>query len=179
VARVSHWNGFSSYHQHITGRPEVYRYYDYEQWQREKKKKPIADYLQTIELCIDPLPHMKDMDAEARQQQIKDAVREQEAQCAAVRRDKFLRGERSSDRVMGLTQVHKLNPRDRTENKPAKGPRPVCYTRHPQLETTYRKFLRNFLIQFRRASILYRLGFWEHAKFPRGSLRPPLIEVVG
>jgi len=178
VKRMSHWGGFSTYRQHIGGKTETYRYYDVEQWMRDKKTRPLSDYIRFIDLKISPLPHMKQLAPNTRQRIIKKAVAEQEAQYAAIRLEKVARGERSSAGVVGMKKIYKCSPRDRAANKES-GTRPICYARNPALATRYTQFLRNYLITYRVASVLYLAGYWDEANFPRGSLRPPIIQVVG
>jgi hypothetical protein len=78
--------------------------------------------------------------------------------------------------VIGVPALYRLDPRDRPQTERDSSPQPLCHASDPEVFFEYRRRWRAFLEEYRKASIDYRMGYFDR-EFPEGSFRPPLVTV--
>ena len=165
---------FFSTFRHLTrGDPLRFWYIDWNAWfdagGPRTRTHRIKDYLEWVELELAPLPGLAEMAEHRRRTWIRRHVREVE--------EKARKEVASAGRTfMGVPALFAVAPRGRPSNPKRSGRQPLCHTTVPALYREYRKRHRDFMDEYRKASLDYRNGDFER-EFPVGSFRPPLITV--
>jgi hypothetical protein len=171
VDKMSHWKGFSSYNYLAKGEAPKFTFIDNEAYNKRKNKKtPKTAFTKIIYLHFSPLPSLGNYSKGKQQSILRKAVREKE---------QYFRDRRTSEnkKVAGIIKLNKLTHRDRPKTEPEKSKKPICHTSDINLLNKFKQKLKFFIDAYLESSKLYRNGHF-HVQFPRGSLRPPLIESV-
>lgn len=175
VDRTAHWQsigGQSSYNQLATGQVDQYTYIDRGAWHRaggSLGKKPLEQFVVTINLELDPIPAWKGMSPHKRQALFRRRVRQLEQEYRNER-------EREHRGVVGKTRLRKLDPRSRPKMQNPRTPQPLCHASSVEAADEYKKGWLAFLDQFYYSSGMYLAGK-RNVDFPSGSFRPPLIQL--
>jgi hypothetical protein len=150
--------------------PHRYWYFDYASWWRKggpRKTNRLKDFLAWIEIEIAPLPHLRALTAHQRQTRLRHQLRKIELTTAE-------RLAAEGRTAVGFETLRRLDPRDRPRNPKTSGRQPLCHASEPAARMMFKREWREFLREYRRASIDYQVGY-HGREFPEGSYRPPLI----
>jgi len=129
------------------------------------------DYLEWLEIQLDPLPHQATWPEHRRQAWIRAAVRDVEHETADSLRF-------AGRKPMGATAQYRVEPRDRPITPNSSGPQPLCHASSREARLEYARQWRAIKRAHRAASIDYRMGHWGR-EFPEGTFRPPLTKPFG
>ena len=177
VARVDKSPFFSTFAWHhadaggaIRESPLRFWYFNYAGWWKKggpRRGNRLKDFLEWVEVEITPLPGLRTLSAHQRQTRLRRQIREIEhvaaERLAAEGRTAF-----------GFEALCCLDPRDRPRNPKTSGRQPLCHASDPKLRRLFKREWREFLREYRRASIDFRAGHLER-EFPDGSYRPLLV----
>ena len=172
VDLIAHWKGVSSYNQLATGTVDRYTYVNRTKWHRaggEKCKKPLSAFTETVEVVLSPLPSWEHLPDHKRQAMFRRLVRQEEQRFREER-------ERENRNVMGKRKLEKVDFRDRPKTKKYAGPQPLCHASNYEARREFKEDWRYFLDHFYQMSGHFLKGNFD-VEFPKGSFRPPLIQV--
>jgi len=150
--------------------PRRYWYFDYAGWWKKggpRKGNRLKDFLEWVDVEIAPLPHLRELSPHQRQTRLRHQLHEVEHTTAE-------RLAAEGRTFVGFEALRQLDPRDRPRNPKQSGTQPLCHASDPATRKMFKREWREFLREYRRASIDYRAGYFDR-EFPDGSYRPPLI----
>ncbi len=173
IESVNHSPFFSTFRHLAYGDPLKFWYIDWQAWwtagAAQNKKHCVKDYLKWTEFELTPLPAWQNWTVHQRQTRVRQRVREIEQQCAEERRY-------AEKTVFGVPALYNVDPRDRPKNLKTSGPQPLCHTANAALRRQFREQWRDFVSEYRKASLDFRSGYYER-EFPEGSFRPPILKI--
>ncbi|RIL10286.1 MAG: hypothetical protein DCC75_04670 [Proteobacteria bacterium] len=160
VAEASSWPGLHCLHQILDEKP---RQYPFVQFSKEDEfGKPMISY---HTLSLTPLPQMSALNRNNRVRELRAMIAARQKELATARRNAGLG-------FLGAKAI-RSQPRGSKPVTVSYSPRPICYSKDPEIKRQYRADRRFFCDAYIDASIRFRSGDLT-AEFPSHCFKPPL-----
>jgi len=172
IERVKNWEGMSSYNQLATGRVDRFSYINRTAWHKAggwRCKKPRSVFTEWVEVKLSPIPSWEPLPPKERQELFRRRVRELETEFRQKR-------EAEGRRAMTRLAMEKVAHRDRPRARPERTPQPLCHSSTLEGALEFKAGWRYFLDDYFKASGMFLEGH-RNVEFPKGSFRPPIIQV--
>jgi REP element-mobilizing transposase RayT len=166
VRKASEWPGLSCLEQLLGNPKRTFLFYEWsKRWEHGKLLEGAdnpwaADWATPVELELKPLRHWQEWSPQRRQAQVRQMVRDIEAEWRSQHRS-----------VVGAANVLAQHPHTRLA-KTKRSTRPMLHTTDSDSRAEFDSQYADFVSAFRRASELFRSGNWKDALFPKFSFRP-------
>jgi len=165
---------FSTYRHSAYGDPLRFWHIDREAWWDaggpRKKSHRLKDYMRWVEYELPPpLPQWDGLPEHKWRAELRAMARDIEEEYREMRRAE-------GRTVIGVPALFRCDPRERPQTPRESKPQPLCHASEPEAFFEYKRAWRDFLEEYRKASIDYRMGYFDR-EFPEGSFRPPLVTV--
>ena len=172
IDRVKNWKGLSSYNQLATGRVDRFSYINRTAWHKAggaRSKKSIHAFTEWTEVKLSPLPGWEDLPPKTRQENFRRQVREMETE---FRKERELKGRRAMTR----RAMEKVDHRDRPKKKAKYSRQPMYHASTIEAGKEFERGWREYLSEYYAAAGQFLSGNF-NVEFPKGSIRPPIIQI--
>ena len=159
-AEASSWPGLHCLHQVIDEKPRLYPFVHYSR--EDEKGRPQISY---HSLNLTPLPQMSSLDKAERAKTLKVLINTSQEELVSSRKEK-------GQGFLGAKAI-RSQPVGRKPIEVSYSPRPVCYTKDPEIRREYKADRRLFEDAYFDASERFRKGDL-YTEFPLHCFKPPL-----